>query len=204
MRVGVLGGTFNPPHLGHLICAQEAWSRLGLDVVVWVPAGVPPHKEIEDDPGPRHRLALCRLATRGDRRLRTSTLELERPGPSYTVDTLRELHARSREDDLTLIVGGDMAQSLPGWRQPEELLRLARVAVAERAGAVRDEIAARLAPLAPGDRVTFFDMPRIDVSSTEIRRRVAAGGPIRYLVPDAVARYIGAEGLYSAAAVARS
>ncbi len=196
MRVGLLGGTFNPPHLGHLVCAQEAHAQLGLDVVLLLPAREPPHKAVPDDPGPDIRLEMCRLATAGDPRLGVCAAELERPGPSWTVDTLRELHARGPEDDLTFIVGGDMALSLPEWREPAEILRLARLGVAERAGAGRDAIAARLAPLAPPDRVRFFDMPRLDISSTDLRRRAADGRPLRYLLPPAVERYVAERGLY--------
>jgi nicotinate-nucleotide adenylyltransferase len=197
----VLGGTFNPPHLGHLLCAQEALDQLGLDRVVLMPVAVPPHKEADGDPGAAARVEMCRLAVGDDDRFAVSTLEVDRGGPSYTVDTLREIHATAPGDDLTFIVGGDMAQSLPTWREPEEVLRLARLAVAEREGNRRADILERLAPI-PGalDRVLFFDLPRVDISSSLIRRRVAAGRPIRYLVPDAVERYIGERGLYSAPA----
>ena len=119
-------------------------------------------------------------------------------GASYTVDTLRELHERHPEDELTFIVGGDMARSLPTWREPERILRArARLAVAEREGARRDDIAERLAAVARRPpRVTFFDMPRIDVSSSDIRRRVAEGRSVRHLVPDAVAEAIADRDLY--------
>ncbi len=195
-RIGILGGTFNPPHLAHLVCAQEALVQLGLDLVVFVPVGRPPHKDAPDDPGGEHRLAMCRRAVAGDERLVVSRLELDRAGPSYTVDTLQEIHATSPGDDLTFIVGGDMAHSLPTWREPEAVLELATLAVAEREGAARRDIAERLAPLAGADRVRFFDMPRIDISSTAIRSRVRELRPIRYLVPDDVVRAIGAGGWY--------
>ena len=202
-RVGILGGTFNPPHIGHLVCAQEAFGQLELDVVVFMPVHTPPHKELEEDPGPEHRVELCRLATAKDGRLAVSRLEVDRSGPSFTVDTLRELHESSPEDRLIFIVGGDMARSLPRWREPERILELATLAAAERAGAGREEIAATLAEVRGGDEVVFFDMPRIDVSSSMVRARVAAGQPIRYLVPNDVANYIGAHGLYGAAVTAR-
>ena len=196
MKVGLLGGTFNPPHVAHLVCAAEAYDQLGLDVVLLVPTAVPPHKEAPEDPGAAHRAAMCDLAVEGDDRLRVSRIELERGGPSYTVDTLRALHERDPENELTFIVGGDMAHSLPTWREPEEILRLSRVAVAERAEVRRADIAERLAGLDGAERVSFFDMPRIDVSSSEIRRRAAAGRSIRYLVPEAVASYVADRGLY--------
>jgi nicotinate-nucleotide adenylyltransferase len=120
------------------------------------------------------------------------------------VDLLRALRAAAPEDELTFIVGGDMAHSLPAWHEPEEVLALARLAVAEREGVRRADIAERLAPLqGAAERVDFFDMPRLDISSSLLRRRAAAGGPLRYLVPDAVAAYIGREGLYRAPAPAR-
>jgi nicotinate-nucleotide adenylyltransferase len=194
--IGILGGTFNPPHMGHLVMAQEALDQLDLDRVVFMPVAVPPHKEAREDPGAAARLELCRLAVAGDERFEVSTLEIERGGASFTVDTLRELHDIEPEHDLTFIVGGDMAQSLPAWREPEAILALARLAVAEREGVRREDIARRLESLHGGDRVVFFDMPRIDVSSSTIRRRVAEGRPVRYLVPDAVAAAIAEHGLY--------
>ena len=200
MRLGILGGTFNPPHLGHLVCAQEAQAQLGLDRVVLMPAGIPPHKDVAADPGAQARFDLCQLAIDGDERFAVSRLELDRPGRSYTVDTLRVLHDESPQDDLTFIVGGDMARSLPSWREPEAVLALATVAVAERAGVAREDVRGELRPLraAADGRVRFFDMPRLDVSSSQVRERVATGQPIRYLVPDAVAAAIAEHGWYRA------
>jgi nicotinate-nucleotide adenylyltransferase len=193
-RIGILGGTFNPPHIGHLVMAQEARDQLGLDRVVFMPVAVPPHKEADGDPGADVRLALTRLAADGEDGVEVSTAEIDRGGPSFTVDTLTELHERDPEQELTFIVGGDMAHSLPAWREPERVLELARLAVAEREGIAREDIAARLAPLHDGTRVAFFDMPRIDVSSSAVRRRVAEGRPVRHLVPDAVAEAIADHG----------
>jgi len=198
LRLGILGGTFNPPHIGHLVCAQEAHDQLGLDRVVLMPAGVPPHKQVDADPGAEARYALCRAAVAGDERFAVSRLELDRAGRSFTVDTLRALHDHSPQDDITFIAGGDMARSLPSWREPEALLSLATLAVAERAADRRDAISAAIAPLAGSERVRFFDMPRIDVSSSLVRERVATGRPIRYLVPDAVADAIGRNDWYRA------
>jgi nicotinate-nucleotide adenylyltransferase len=196
-RVGILGGTFNPPHLAHLVCASEAAAQLDLDRVLLTPVAIPPHKEAALDPGPAERLELCRLAVAGDERLRVCDLEIARGGPSYTVDTLRELHERDPEDQLTFILGGDIALGLPTWHEPEAVLGLATLAVAERSGAGRGDIAERLDEAFPGRAsLRFFDMPRIDISSSQIRRRVAAGAPIRYLVPQAVADRIEQGGLY--------
>jgi nicotinate-nucleotide adenylyltransferase len=194
--VGILGGTFNPPHIGHLIMAQEARDQLGLDRVVFMPVAVPPHKEADGDPGPDVRLELTRLAAEGEDGVEVSSAEIDRGGSSFTVDTLRELHERDPEQELTFIVGGDMAHSLPAWREPQRILELARLAVAEREGIAREDLAASLAPLHDGTRVAFFDMPRIDVSSSAIRRRVAERRPVRHLVPDAVAQAIADRGLY--------
>jgi nicotinate-nucleotide adenylyltransferase len=194
--VGILGGTFNPPHIGHLVMALQAREQLGLDRVVLMPVAVPPHKEADGDPGAGVRLELARLAAEGEDGLEVSTAEIDRGGASFTVDTLEELHERDPEQELTFIVGADMAHSLPAWRAPERILELARLAVAEREGIARDDIAERLAPLHDGSRVTFFDMPRIDVSSSDLRRRVAEGRSVRHLVPDAVAQAIADRDLY--------
>ena len=199
--LGILGGTFNPPHVGHLVCAQEARSQLGLERVVLMPVHTPPHKEAAGDPGPDVRLALCRAAIAGDHELELSTLELERGGPSYTVDTLRALHGSHEGDDLTFIVGGDMAASLPDWREPEAVLELARLAVAEREEHRRQEIAERVGALRGAqERIVYFSMPRLDISSSDLRRRVAEGRPIRWLVPGGVADEIERQGLYGAGA----
>ena len=200
-RVGLLGGTFNPPHVGHLVCATQALGQLELDRVLLVPVHEPPHKGIEVEPGVAHRVELCRLAVAGDERLDVSLVDADVPGPSFTVDTLRRLHERSPGDQLTFIVGGDMALSLPTWREPEAILERAEVAVAEREGIRRIDIIDRLAGLR-ADRISFFDMPRIDVSSSLVRRYIAGGRPIRHLVPAAVERYIADAGLYRAGASA--
>src|SRR5690349_13289701 len=198
--VGILGGTFNPPHIGHLVCAQEARSQLGLERVVLMPVHTPPHKAALDDPGPEARLALCQAAVAGDDELEVSALEIERGGPSYTVDTLRALHGSREGDDLTFIVGGDMASSLPSWREPGAVLELARVAVAEREEHRRHEIAERVGELrGAAERIVFFTMPRLDISSSDIRRRIAEGRPIRWLMPAEVCDEIERRGLYGAA-----
>jgi nicotinate-nucleotide adenylyltransferase len=196
-RIGILGGSFNPPHVAHLVCASEAAAQLDLDRVLFTPVATPPHKDAERDPGAGDRLELCRLAIAGDERLDVCDLEVRRGGPSYTVDTLRELHARTPEDDLTFIVGGDIALGLPSWHEPEAVLGLARLAVAERSGAGREDVVKRLAERFPdAPPPVFFDMPRLDISSSLIRRRVAQGLPIRYLVPDSVAEHIARGRLY--------
>jgi nicotinate-nucleotide adenylyltransferase len=196
VRLGLLGGTFNPPHLGHLVMAQEAFDQLGLDRVWLVPVALPPHKAPQGDPGAAWRARLCELAIAGDGRFEVSRIEVERGGTSYTVDTLRALHDLHPGHELTFIVGGDNAFGLPGWREPREVLRLARMGIAERQGVVREDLARHLEGLGAAERLAFFDMPRMDLSSSDVRRRVADGRPIRYLVPDGVADAIAAEGFY--------
>jgi len=199
-RIGLLGGTFNPPHVGHMLCAQEALAGLGLDRVLLVPVHTPPHKALESEPGVEHRVELCRAAAAGSERLEVSEIEAGRPGPSYTVDTLRALHERTEPgDELTFIVGADQASGLPGWREPAAILELADLGVADRDGVREADVRGLLAEL-PGaaERLRFFSMPRVDVSSSMIRRRVADGRPLRWLVPDAVADYIAEHGLYGA------
>jgi nicotinate-nucleotide adenylyltransferase len=201
-RIGILGGTFNPPHVGHVACARAAAEQLGLDGVWLMPVAEPPHKRAEQDPGAEHRLALCRLAADEDERLSASAFEIERGGPSYTVDTLAALRADRPDDEFVFVAGGDMAMSLPDWREPARVLELATFAVAEREAIRREQIVAALGPLPGADRIVFFDMPRVDVSSSLVRERVAAGEAVDDLVPAGVARYIEQRGLYRQAAVA--
>jgi len=162
-----------------------------------IPARIPPHKPIEDEPGAEHRLELCRQAVVDDDRFKVSDLEIRRSGPSYTVDTLRQLRSQAPDNELFLIIGGDVAAGFPGWREPEEVLSLATLAVAKRRGTSRAAVNGALLKVRGGERTQFFRMPRIGVSSTMIRRRVRARQPIRYLVPDAVAGYIEAHHLYA-------
>jgi len=184
--------------VGHVVCAQEAWAQLELDVVLFVPVGEAPHRTLEADPGAEVRVSLCERAVAGDERFQVSRVEVDRAGPSYTVDTLSGLAGDSPDAELVLILGGDQAATLPSWHRPEEVVRLATVATVERAGGRRGEISEQVASV--GGVPVFFTMPRIDVSSSSIRERLAAGGPIRYLVPAGVAELIVERGLYSAPA----
>jgi nicotinate-nucleotide adenylyltransferase len=196
LRLGILGGAFNPPHLGHLVCAQEAFVQLELERVLMVPVGEAAHRELERDPGPEVRLELCRAAIAGDGRLACSRLELDRSGPSYTVETLQALHEERPGDELVLLLGADQAGELPRWREPEQVLSLAGVAVAARSVLGPEVVRERLEHLAGADRLRFFDMPRIDISSSLVRARAGAGLPIRYLVPEGVERLVAERGLY--------
>jgi nicotinate-nucleotide adenylyltransferase len=186
--------------VGHVVLAQEAHWQLGLDTVVLVPFGEPSHRTLEHDPGAEVRLTMCEHAIAADARFGVSRIEIDRAGPSYTVETLRELRERAPDDELVLLIGGDQAAALSTWREPEEIMSLALLGVAERDEWRREEIAERLGSLCDPDRIRFFDMPRIEVSSTLVRARAAAGRPIRYLVPDKVANFIGAQSLYGASA----
>lgn len=176
--------------------AGHAKSELDLDRVVLMPAYSAPHKGDEEDPGPEQRLAMCRLAVGGEPGLEVCGLEIERGGPSYTVDTLRAIDESHRDSELTFIVGGDMALTLPTWREPQALVDLARLAVAEREDGARGDVTLALAPLQAD--VVFLDMPKLEISSSLVRGRVRDGESIEELVEPEVARYIAEHGLYRA------
>jgi nicotinate-nucleotide adenylyltransferase len=195
-RLGILGGMFNPPHIGHLALARTAASDLGLGQVLLTPVLIPPHKPAKWDPGAEHRMRMCQLAIGNDPHLSVCKLELERQGPSYTVDTLRSINASDPEAELILIVGADMASTLASWREPREILRLASIAVAEREDTSRRDVLDALAPLDGEARIEFVEMPRLDISSSLVRRRLTAGEPIDELVGSEVAAYIAEHELY--------
>ncbi len=182
--------------MGHLICAQEAHAGLTLDSVLFMPVGEAPHREVDQDPGGEVRARLCERAVDGDPRFAVSRAEIERRGPSFTADTLSLLSAASPGDELVLILGADQAAALPSWHEPETVLSLARVAVASRVGIEREAVTRRLHGLPGHEDIEFFDMPRVDVSSSLVRERVREGRPIRYLVPAGVAEEIDSGGLY--------
>ena len=196
--VGVLGGAFNPPHIAHLLLAGEAIDALGLDELVLVPTGVAPHKRISPEPGPGVRLEMTRLAARDAARLTVSDLEVERDGPSYAVRTLELLADERPGSQLTFVMGADVAAGLEGWKNPERVLELARVAIAERPGFDRSEADEALGRLGAGERAASIEMPPVGVSSSMVRARVAAGRTIRWLVPEAVEGLIRERGLYGA------
>lgn len=198
MALGVLGGAFNPPHIGHLVLAQEAAAQLGLSKVHLVPTGRAPHKEIADDPGRATRLELTRVAADENSLLEVDPIEVDAATadeqPSYTVHTLEEL---SHEDeDLVLLMGADVAARLDEWHRPERVLELARIGIAGRPGTAIDDAEATIEQLGGLDRTETVRMPELGVSSTRIRRRVAQGRPVRYLVTDGVLELIEAKGLY--------
>lgn len=189
MSVGVFGGSFDPPHTGHFIVAQEARVRLGLDRVLLVPASIPPHKRDRDLTAPDVRLEMLRAATAGDPGFEVSEIELRRSGPSYTVDTLRELGDAGTGERPHLLMGADQFREFHTWRGQEEILRLAEVVVLSRGGLEVEGPAASV----PHRKL---DVPEIEISATGIRDRVREGLPIRYLVPAAVERIIAARSLY--------
>ncbi len=198
--LGLFGGSFNPPHVGHLAVAEAAAEAAGLGRVVWMPANTPPHKRSGHIlAAPEHRLAMTRLAAEGNARFEVSEVEVRRAGVSFTVDTLRALRAAHPEADLALVLGGDSLAGFATWREPAAILRLARLVVYRRPGSdeagVPDEVLAR---------TTFVDAPPLDLSSTAIRARIAGGKTVRYLVPDAVRAYVAGHGLYRAGIGVRS
>jgi nicotinate-nucleotide adenylyltransferase len=194
--IGVLGSAFNPPHLGHLALAQEALWQLDLEEVILMPTGTAPHKRIADDPGSELRLAMTRLAAADDSRFSVSTLEVEREGPSYTYETLEQLAKDRGDRELVFVIGADAAVGLESWREPQRVTELARLAVARRAGISEADVAAVLRSLSADGRATMLEMPQFGVSSSAVRERAAAGRPLRYLVPESVARFIEEKGIY--------
>lgn len=193
-RVGIFGGTFDPPHLGHVRVAADVADFLHLDRVLFVPAREPPHKSVEHVTRPELRLAMVRAAAEADPRFEVSTLELERPGPSYTLDTVRALREARPDDALFLILGADQLRVFDTWHEPEEIVRLARLAVMDRDGESARAVAGGL----PGaSDAVFVPVTRVDVSSTLVRERCREGRDIRSLVPDAVREIIERERLYS-------
>jgi nicotinate-nucleotide adenylyltransferase len=188
VRLGVFGGTFDPVHLGHLIVAAEAHRRLGLDRVLLIPAGRHPFKGAERPAPAADRLAMLRLAVAGDPRFDVDDRELRRPGPSYTVDTLRALRSERPGDPLSLLVGADAARDLSAWRDAQSIPDLAQVVVLSRPGSVLPAY-----PL--GARA--LETPAIEISASLVRARCREGESIRYLVPEAVERYIVERRLYA-------
>ena len=195
-RLGILGGTFDPPHIAHLVMADQARSQLNLSRVMLVPAGQPPHKLGRPVTPIEHRLAMTQLAIADDPSLALSRVEVDRPGPHYTTDTLAELRAARPEDDLYLLIGSDSLRDLMAWRDPARIVAQARLAVMRRPDAEPDMRALESALPGIGARVEWVDAPWLDISSSDIQRRVRAGLSIRHLVPTAVERYIVEHGLY--------
>lgn len=198
MRLGILGGTFDPIHIGHLIIAEEARLRLALDKVLFIPTGQPYLRASQPAASGHHRLAMVRLAIQDNPTFEASSVELERSGPTYTVDTLRELRKqRGPEAQFFLIIGQDSLHELRRWRNPEELAAMCTLVIAPRPGvAPMPEDTARAAVPGATARVEVLTSPLVGISGTELRRRAAAGASLRYWAPSAVEEYIRANRLY--------
>lgn len=194
-RIGILGGTFDPPHVGHLALAEWAREELALDRVLFVPAGSPPHKRGLPRSSTRHRLAMTRLAVRGNRAFAVSPLEAARRGPSYTADTVRAVARANPAANLWVIMGADMYATFAGWVRPAEIAAAATIAVAVRPG-----VKAPRRVRGVEHRVTWLHNPALEISSTSVRALAHAGRSLRYLVPPAVARYVSRTRLYGGAA----
>jgi nicotinate-nucleotide adenylyltransferase len=184
-RIGLFGGSFDPVHHGHLLVARALREALGLDEVRLVPAGEQPFKAGRHAAPAADRAAMVGLAVAGEPGLGCDRIEVERAGPSYTVDTLRALHAREPGAEWCVCVGADAAAELPAWREAARIPELATVVVFRRPGAEP-----------PAGPYRYAEVPQVDISATDIRSRVRSGRSIRYLVPEAVATYIAAHGLY--------
>jgi nicotinate-nucleotide adenylyltransferase len=191
-RIGILGGTFDPIHLGHLIVAQEILLQGRLDQMLFMPSGDPPHKQYSQMASAQARVEMVGLAVGHSPLFDLLRFELDRPGKSYTVETLRHLQAQWGDAvELFLVIGADNAVDMPTWFDPEGVLALAQVLVAERPGFDRS-----LVDPALEEKMQFLETPLLEISSTDIRRRVRESRPIEFLVPDAVIRYIEEKGLY--------
>jgi len=197
LRLGILGGTFDPPHVGHVAVARDVADALHLDRVLWIPARLPPHKDAAGVTPAAIRLEMAEAAASADPRFEVSDLEMVRDGPSYTVDTLRALADRFPGSEFFLMVGSDQLRTFEhGWREPREILRLATLVLLDRDG----EAATEVAPDLPGiQRSLHFPVTRVDVSSSEIRRRAVVGQSVDGLVLPQVQRIMEREGLYRCA-----
>jgi len=203
MRLGIFGGTFDPVHYGHLLLAETCREQCRLDSVWFVPAATPPHKSAHPPAPAQHRWEMLRLAIGGHEALELSPLELDRGGVSYTFETLEAVHRQRPTDEIFLLVGADTLADMPNWREPQAILRLAHPVVVARAGAPAPDFTPLAALAAPEElaamRRHVVAMPAVDLSSSDIRRRVAQGQSIRYRTPRAVEEYIRSSGLYRAA-----
>jgi nicotinate-nucleotide adenylyltransferase len=195
-RIGIMGGTFDPIHDGHLVAAEEAAWALELDRVLFIPTAEPPHKP-SATVSAAHRVAMVRAAIADNPVFELSTIEVERGGRSYTVDTLNQLHRMYPGAQLHLIVGMDSLEDLPEWHDPAGILQQARIAAVHRTGWNVVDLAALAARIPESEgRVMIIPIPGLDIASTELRTRVASGQPIRYLMPDPVIAYITVNNLY--------
>jgi nicotinate-nucleotide adenylyltransferase len=194
--LGLLGGTFDPPHLGHLILAEIAYESLGLSRVLFLPAADPPHKSITPITDIKHRLAMLKAAIADNPHFAISDVDMARPGPQYTVDSLAILHRQFPDADLYFLMGGDSLRDITSWRDPSGIIAQARLAVMRRPGAVIDLSGLEASLPGATERIVFVDAPVIGIAATALRERVQLGQSIRYQVPETVEWYIAANGLY--------
>jgi len=195
MRLGLFGGTFDPIHVGHLILAEQCRESCGLDRVWLVVAGAPPHKP-GDRTGVGHRLEMVRIAIAGHSAFAASDIETTRPGPHYSVETLEAVRRDRPDDELFFLIGADSLADLPTWRDPDRIARLATVVVVNRPG-IEEAGAAALPDFGPGARpLLSVTVPPVGIASSDLRRRLAEGRSVRYMVPRGVEAYIEAHGLY--------
>ncbi len=195
MRIGVFGGSFDPPHLGHLILADRALAALNLDHILWLPVADPPHKTVEAPIV--HRVAMVERAVADHHGFRLSRVDIDRPGPHYSVDALKAIHQQSPGSDLYFIIGADSLTDLPSWNRPAELIEQAHLAVMRRPGtAVRLDAVEQAIP-GLTENLTFFVAPLIEISSSDVRSRLITGQSVRYLVPPQVEAYIHAHNVYA-------
>lgn len=191
MRLGILGGTFDPPHLAHLIASERAVEAFALNKLLFVPAQIPPHKSERTLSSAADRLAMTRLAIEYNPRFQISEVELSRPGVSYSIDTIRLLKSQWNPEAIFLFIGSDQFAAFGGWHEPDKILREAEVVVMAR------PLEQSVAISSYDSRVKRMEIPLLQISSTDIRERVRAGKSIRYLVPEPVRAYIAEHGLYS-------
>jgi nicotinate-nucleotide adenylyltransferase len=197
-RIGVLGGTFDPPHIGHLILAEYAADALALTNVLFVPAADPPHKQREFKTPVAHRLRMLELALKDNPRFGISRIDIDRLGPHYSVDMIRIINNQYPSAEIYFVMGSDSLRDLPTWYRPDELVSLCKLAVMRRSGVEVDPGMHEQALPGISGRVVMFNAPLIEVSSTEIVSRLAQGKSIRYQTPDAVREYIMTHRLYGA------
>jgi nicotinate-nucleotide adenylyltransferase len=200
MRVGIFGGSFDPVHYGHLLLAESCREQCKLDCVWFMPAAVPPHKRNRDLSPAKDRVEMLELALVGNETFRVSTMEIDRGGLSYTVDTLAELHQQDPNAEWFLLMGADSLQDLATWREPEQICRLAIPVAVRRAGSPEPDLKLLAEAVTPARLQVIqqhqVEMPAVDYSSSRIRDRVAAGKSIRFQTPRAVEKYIETQGLY--------
>lgn len=197
-RLGIMGGTFDPIHYGHMVAAETARIELGLEAVLFIPTGIPPHKIDHQVTDARLRLEMVEMSIRSNTHFKVSAMEIEREGPTYTIDTLRTLHQLLPEKELFFITGADALRDLFTWHEPEEIVKLAKIIGASRPGYNSQELSAGIYQQYPftRDRISLLEVPALAISSTDIRARVRNHKSIRYLLPDEVRLFIKTNQIY--------